>query len=313
MFLLARLAVMAAILASSLYTMTIGSTAEAEETSVPAKSAPPLFAGSQYIVKDRFSVEIVGQGPDLVFIPGLASARATWKATAERLKAKFRLHLIQVAGFAGEPSRGNANGSVVIPTAEAIDAYIVEQHLAPATVIGHSLGGTMALWLAEHHPEHLKKVMAVDALPFIGLVFGGGPNATEASMKPIADTIRASAASAPANASDAFLPGMVTAPADKTMLLEWSHASDKIVVANALADDISIDLRPTLGAVKVPVTLLYPDTIPGVPAGSADGAYAQFYAMAPQVKRVRIDNSLHFIMLDQPAQFAKALDAFIAE
>ena len=50
-----------------------------------------------------------------------------------------------------------------------------------------------------------------------------------------------------------------------------------------------------------------------MPAGSADGAYAQFYAMAPQVKRVRIDNSLHFIMLDQPDQFAKALDAFLAE
>jgi pimeloyl-ACP methyl ester carboxylesterase len=129
-----------------------------------------ILAGSAHadetVVRDRFSDEIVGHGPDLVFIPGLASSRDTWKATAARLKAHYRLHLIQVAGFAGEPARANAQGPVVIPTAEAIDAYLVEQHLAPAIVIGHSLGGTIVLYLAEHHPADLKKALMVDSLPF---------------------------------------------------------------------------------------------------------------------------------------------------
>src|SRR5438270_12283511 len=92
-----------------------------------AQAADPnrLFPGSRVVVRDRFSDEIVGKGKDLVFIPGLASSRATWKATAERLRGKYRLHLIQIAGFAGEPSRANATGEVLIPTAEAIDAYLV--------------------------------------------------------------------------------------------------------------------------------------------------------------------------------------------
>src|ERR1700749_5318245 len=99
------------------------------------------------VIRDHFSDQIEGTGPDLIFIPGLASSRDTWKATAERLKAHYRVHLIQVAGFAGEPARGNAGGEVVVPTAEAIDAYLVEQKLTPAVVIGHSLGGTMTLYL----------------------------------------------------------------------------------------------------------------------------------------------------------------------
>src|SRR3954467_2165554 len=138
-------------------------------TAAPAPADPNrLFADSKVVVRDRFSDEIVGKGPDLVLIPGLASSRVTWKATAERLRGKYRLHLIQIAGFAGEPSRANATGDVLIPTAEAIDAYLVQQKLTPATVIGHSLGGTTILSLAEHHPTHFRKAMMVDTLPFFG-------------------------------------------------------------------------------------------------------------------------------------------------
>src|SRR5215470_81885 len=91
----------------------------------PAHAAPAdpnkLFTDSKVVVRDRFSDEIVGKGPDVVFIPGLSSSRATWKATAERLRGKYRLHLIQVAGFAGEPSRANASGPVIAPTVADID------------------------------------------------------------------------------------------------------------------------------------------------------------------------------------------------
>ncbi|HEX4296309.1 MAG TPA: alpha/beta fold hydrolase, partial [Rhizomicrobium sp.] len=112
--------------------------------------APSLAHADTIVTRERFSDEIVGAGPDLVFIPGLASSRATWKATADRLRGHYRLHLIQLAGFAGEAPRANAAGAVLVPTAEAIDAYLVEAHLTPATLIGHSLGGTTILYLAQH-------------------------------------------------------------------------------------------------------------------------------------------------------------------
>ena len=68
-----------------------------------ARADNRLFPDSKLVPGDRISVEVVGRGPDLIFVPGLASSRDTWRATAERLKGRYRLHLVQVAGFAGDP------------------------------------------------------------------------------------------------------------------------------------------------------------------------------------------------------------------
>lgn len=262
-----------------------------------------LYPDSTLVTQDRFSDEIVGAGPDLVLIPGLASSRLTWKATADRLKAHYRLHLIQLAGFSGEPARANAGGDVLIPTAEAIDAYLVEQHLAPATVIGHSLGGTTALYLAAHHGDHLNKVLLVDTLPFLAVLMAG-PNATVDSMKPIAEQLRSSTQPA----SDRMAASLVTAPDNQAMVVNWGHLSDHGVVMRAMADDLTLDLRPDLAKITVPVTLLYPDNGRGA---ASDPLYTGAYASLPYATLKRIDGSRHFIMLDQPAAFDAALDAFL--
>jgi pimeloyl-[acyl-carrier protein] methyl ester esterase len=283
-----------------------------------AQPADPnkLFPDSKVVVRDRFSDEVVGKGPDLVFIPGLASSRATWRATAERLRGHYRLHLIQIAGFAGEPARANAAGDVLVPTAEAIDAYLVEQKLSPATAIGHSLGGTTLLYLSEKHPEHLKKVLIVDALPF----FGGmqDPKATADSVRPMAAKVRdaMSASSGPVTAAslEPQMRAMSKDPSSVHMISEWGALSDRGVVARALYDDFTLDLRPGLAGIRTPIVLLYPDNAPlGVPAGMMAKVYPAVYAPAATVKPVLVADSQHFIMLDQPQAFAQALDAFLAQ
>jgi len=279
-----------------------------------ADATTKLFTESRLVVRDRFSDEILGSGPDLILIPGLASSREVWKATAERLKGRYRLHLIQVAGFAGEPGRANATGEVVKPTAEAIDAYIAEQNLAPATVIAHSLGATSTLYLLERHPEHYKKALLVDCLPFFGVMIGG-LTATSDSVRPIAEKLRDSMATA-SEASPQYqqqMKGMVTGPADLARIMGWSAASDRHVVAYAMAEDLTLDLRPGLGAVAAPVTVFYPDNVSlGAPKGAMDGFYGAVFAPLPKKTLVRFDDSRHFIMFDQPEKFAAALDAFLA-
>jgi pimeloyl-ACP methyl ester carboxylesterase len=272
---------------------------------------PRLFADSRIVPGDRITVEVVGQGPDVVLIPGLSSSRETWRATAVRLKDHYRLHLVQVDGFAGEPAQANASGPVLVPVAEAIDAYIRKQGLAPAVVVGHSLGGTITLWLAEHHPQDLRKALVVDALPFFAAVMMG-PGATPERVTPMAEALR-HAPPQPADASAKMLGALVTAPDNLAMVSAWSRASDPATVQNALADDLEMDLRPDLAAIKTPIVLLYPDNVSlGAPPGAMDGLYKAAFAPAPSVRPVRIDGSRHFIMLDQPAAFAAQLDAFLA-
>jgi len=285
----------------------------------PAAAQPDpnrLFADSKVVVRDRFSDEVVGKGPDVVFIPGLASSRTTWKATAERLRGNYRLHLIQVAGFSGEPARANATGEVVVPTAEAIDAYLVEQKLSPAVVVGHSLGGTMVLYLAQRRPEHLRKALVVDALPFYAVAMMG-PDASVEQVKPMATKIRDARwdgdNAAYGKSMEPQIARMVTAPADRAMVVNWSVQSDHGVVMRALYDDLTLDLRPGLAAMKTPIILLYPDNTPAAaPEGMMDKMYPPIFAPAATIKTQRIDKSLHFIMLDQPQAFATALDGFLA-
>lgn len=287
----------------------------------PASAQPAdpnrLFPDSKLVVRDRFADEIVGKGPDLVFIPGLSSSRETWKATAARLRGRYRLHLIQVAGFAGEPARANAAGEVVIPTAEAIDAYLVQAKLSPAVVVGHSLGGTMVLYLAEHHPEHLKKAMMVDSLPFYGALQSA--NATVDSVRPAAEKMRDAMlanADKPVTAEmlEPQMRGMSKDAATRHLVAEWSVRSDRTVVAGAMYEDMLLDLRPDLAAVQTPMVLVHPDNAPvGMPAGMMERIYASAYAPAKSIRTLTVDNAQHFAMYDNPTAFAAALDAFLAQ
>jgi len=49
------------------------------------------------------------------------------------------------------------------------------------------------------------------------------------------------------------------------------------------------------------------------PPGTSDKIYRGDYAAVPHMTFVRADNSLHFIMLDQPAQLDAALNAFLMQ
>lgn len=267
-------------------------------TTAPAR----LYADSKFVATDRISVEIVGTGPDVVLIPGLASSRETWRRTADRLRAHFRLHLVQINGFAGTPAQANASGPMFDPVAEAIGKYL-DTFKRPIPVVGHSLGGTLGLAIAERHPGLISKLMLVDTLPFFGVVMGG-PNATPDTLRPMATAMKAGMTHAmPDDRAQQMAASMITAPADVTRLVGWMQASDPAVVAAAMIDDMLADLRPGLGAVGIPVTVLY-ETPLGDPVKTG-------YAALPNKTLIEVPGAKHFIMYDQPALFDNALDAFL--
>ena len=268
----------------------------------PAAAPLKLFPDSRMVTRDRITVEVVGSGPDIVLIPGLASSRETWRHTAERLRGRYRLHLVQVAGFAGEPARTNASGPFFDPVLADIDGYLATLP-KPPMVIGHSLGGTLGLALAEQHPEHLSKLLIVDALPFYGVLVGG-PTATAETVRPMAEGMRAQTTRAmPEPMARAMMAQMVTAPADVDRVVGWTLASTPQVVGRAMTDDMLADLRPGLATVRTPVTVLYETLIaPMIQTG---------YAPLGPKTLVEVTNSKHFIMYDQPVRFDAEVDAFL--
>ncbi|MDP3400821.1 MAG: alpha/beta fold hydrolase, partial [Brevundimonas sp.] len=149
--------------------------------------------GQAAFASDRLSVEVVGSGPDVILIPGFASSREVWRSEAERLKATHRVHLVQLAGFAGEPWV-HGDGPFVQPMADELVRYVREAGLERPAIIGHSMGGMTGVLLAQQHPDLVKRVMSVDSLPFFSAMFG--PQVTAAAARPFADQAAAGILSA---------------------------------------------------------------------------------------------------------------------
>jgi len=264
-------------------------------------------------VSDRITVTVRGKGPDVVLIPGLASSSAVWDATAARLEGRYRLHIVQVAGFAGSPPRANAQGPVIQPTVDALDAYIKTNKLKAPQVIGHSLGGLMGMMLAVQHPDDVGKLMIVDSLPFFSALFGATDAAAVAPQAAaMRDSVLNETQDAYAQGERQFLRSLVKSPAGLKAATAWAVASDKSVVARAMYEDMTTDLRPRVREIKTPVTVLYPwDPLTGMPQAMFDGLYGESFAPLPNKTMARMDGSFHFIMLDQPEAFAAQVDGFL--
>jgi len=262
----------------------------------------------------RITVEVSGQGSDVVLIPGLASSRAVWDATVARLADHYRVHVVQVSGFAGQPAGANATGAVLQPTVDAIDLYIERQKLKSPAVIGHSLGGLMGLLLAKQHPGDVGRLMIVDALPFYGVLFG--PNATVESIETRAaamrDAITKQTPEIFAAMEGRIVPTLVKSPDGRTQVTAWAQASDRSVLGRVVYEDMTTDLRGDLALIKTPTVILYPwDAATGMPQAAFDAIYTDAYASMPNAKVKRIDGSFHFIMLDQPDAFAAEVESFL--
>lgn len=264
-------------------------------------------------VSDRISVTVRGKGPDVVLIPGLASSSAVWDATAKRLENRYRLHVVQVAGFAGSPARANATGAILQPTIDALDSYIKTNHLQRPRIIGHSLGGLMGMMLAVRHPEDVDRLMIVDSLPFFGVLAGAtdadGAKPQAASMR---DLVLNETQEAYADGEKQFLGRLVKSPEGRKLATDWATASDKSVVARAMYEDMTTDMRPELPKIKAPVTMLFPwDAEHGFPREATEKLYRENFAALPGVTVLCVEDSYHFIMLDQPEKFAEQVETFV--
>lgn len=268
------------------------------------------FSPTRFTVQDQGSVN----KPDVILIPGLASSRAVWDVEAKFLAPNYRLHLVQIDGFAGAPAGANAAGPILPGVVEELHQYIVAGKLHPV-VIGHSLGGLITLMLAAAHPEDVKKIVIVDSLPFYGLVFD--PNATAEAVAPQAKMIRDQMLAMPADQfatmQPAIVKGMVKDEAGGKAVAASSIASDRTVLVNAMFEDLQTDIRPDMEKIKTPALLLYPvdASIPGIDLAKMDSLYKGAFAAMPNVKLVRVDDSRHFIMYDQPAKLHAAVEEFL--
>jgi pimeloyl-ACP methyl ester carboxylesterase len=286
----------------------------------PAAAEPGHGHAHADFESGRFHVRVDGpEHPvgDVILIPGLSSSPHAFDLLTEELKGRYRVHRIHIQGFAGAAAEDNATGNVSAPVAEDLARYIAEQGLNKPAVIGHSMGGSIGMMLAARHPDSVGRLMVVDMVPFMGAMFGApGADATAESVAPIADQIHAGMISAPEDQyrqqAAASVTGMIRTESLRAGPLEDTARSDRAVSAAAYRELIVTDLRPELSRITAPTVVLYVAfDFPGMTPEMTDGIYRGSFANLPGATLTRIDDSAHFIMLDQPARFAAEVNAFL--
>jgi pimeloyl-ACP methyl ester carboxylesterase len=273
-----------------------------------AKAA--AFVPTRFTVTDSGTV---GE-PDVILIPGLASSSSVWDAESKLLAPNYRLHVVQVDGFAGAPAGPNAAAGMLPGIVEELHQYIIAGKLHPV-VVGHSLGGLLTMMLADKYPADVSKMVIVDTLPFYAVLFN--PAATVEAVKPMAAGIKAQMLAAPADqyaeTQKVMMAAMAKSEAGQKAAIASSLTSDRAVVAEALVEDLLTDMRPDMASIKTPTLMLYEyDASSKMPDPAAYEALVKDgYKTMPNVTLVRMDDSKHFIMYDQPVKFDAAVEGFL--
>jgi N-formylmaleamate deformylase len=266
------------------------------------------------VAAETFTVAVHGHGNPVIFIPGLSCPGSVWDSTVTKLSGNYECHLITIAGFAGSPS-SSAN-PILQKVRDELMSYIEENKFDRPVVVGHSLGGFLALWMAETVPHLLGKIVVVDAMPFLPAAWD--PTATPESWRPQAEKIRTQIASENrdqfSEAQRSILATFITDPSQAEALAAVTSNSDPKVVAEAYYELLTTDLRPGLPSIECPAVLLNaPSTWEKfAPVDAINAHFRAEYSGVRQAEFVSFRKARHFVMYDEPERWLEVLKKALA-
>jgi len=276
--------------------------------------APAFSAPAKYEVGALQVEQVSTKGPALILIPGLACGPWVWEKTVASLRDRHSIYLLTLPGFDGRPPK---DGVTLATLQVDLLALIDSKKIRKPVLVGHSLGGTLSLAFASKHSGSIAGVVAVDGLP----VFPGTERMT-GDRSALGERMRAQIAG---QTPEQFAIGQQAymkqiGSVDETIAKElavYSSRSDVGATADFGAQIMTVDLRPQLAAIKVPVVVISPFNAPDFAAmnideGGKTGYYRSLLAGIEQLEVVSISPARHFVMFDQPEKFAAALDRALA-
>jgi len=276
-------------------------------------TASAATADAQVSTYRGLSVEVIGSGQPLIMIPGLNSGADTWRETCAALQPEVQCHLLQLPGFAGQAAI--ASDAFLDAMRERVLAYVDEHKLTSPVVIGHSLGGLLALKMALQSPHTFSRMIIVDSLPFFPAA--QNPAATVASVTPMAEGMRQGMLAADDESffrNTEALAGMSRSPERVKTLAEWGRRSDRATTTQAMYELMTTDLRAQLNNIQTPTLVLgaWAAYAPyGATRESTEAIFRSQYAALAGVRIAMSDSGYHFLMWDDPQWLQAQVRAFL--
>lgn len=271
-----------------------------------------LVSVCAFAAPTSFTVEVSGKGKPIIFIPGLASSGEVWKETVVQFSNRYECHVLTLAGFAGvAPITTPLLSTVQKELVEYIDAKKLDRPI----IIGHSLGGFLALRMGADTPTKVGRLVIVDSLPALGAV--QMPDITPDQLKSMAarmrDGMKSQDAAAFAEGQRRSVTSMVTKPDDLDRVLGWGKKSDSASIISAMHDLIATDLRQDIERIKSPTLVLgtwiaYKEF---APRAAIENTFKTQYQKLNGVTIEMADTARHFIMYDDPKWMFERMEKFL--
>ncbi|PQJ31392.1 alpha/beta hydrolase [Nonlabens arenilitoris] len=254
-------------------------------------------------------VEVSGSGQPILFLPGFTVPGEIWNPTVDQLKNKYQCHVVTLAGFGSmEPIEFPWLPKVN----ESLENYIIDNKLEDVIIIGHSLGGTIATWLASRENSKISQLILVDALPAAGALMFPDFNPDNLSYDSAFNKQQLEMSQENfEQMAIGMSMGMSTNSEAQTQIKNWILAADRKTYVYGYTDYLKLDMREDLNKINVPVTIL----AAALPYGEdmSRNTYETQYKNLKEYHLIISKDSAHFIMLDQPDWFTSQILQVLAE
>lgn len=242
-----------------------------------------------------FKVKVIGKGAPVLLFPGFTCTGEVWDVIVDELSKTNECHIFTFAGF-GEVAAIEKPWLPKIK--ESVVNYISANKLKKPTLIGHSLGGALALWMASENDDY-DKIIVVDALPSTGalmmpnfnseyIVYDNPYNTQLLQMDDIAFEQMA----------EHMAQGMTLNTSKKAIIKNWILKTDRETYVYAYTDLLKLDLRDVVANIKAPLTILGATEPYGL--DTVKNTFQEQYKNLTNYTIKFADKSAHFIMFDQP-------------
>lgn len=244
-----------------------------------------------------------GEGPPVVLLHGLFGAAQNFGAIQRRLARRRRIVALDLRNHGNSPHAD----AMDYPTLAADVAETLEALAAtPAALVGHSMGGKVAMTVALSRPAAVAKLVAADIAP-IGHGSTLRPYITAMRSVPLEPALTRQAA-------DAVLARTIPEPAIRAFLLlslrftpdgpRWRLNLPAIEAGMPAIEGFPDDLPPrydgpTLSLAGGRSAYVGPDGI------------AAFEARFPAVRFEIVGEAGHWLHAEQPDAFVTAIEAFL--
>lgn len=100
--------------------------------------------------------------PPLIILHGFFASSRNWRNVAQQLSDNFHVYVLDMRNHGASP-----HNPIMDYEAMAGDVlhFMAARQIVAAAILGHSMGGKIAMWLALNHPERVTQLVVVDIAP----------------------------------------------------------------------------------------------------------------------------------------------------